>query len=102
MSPGSSQSQAPGAQSTAALLWEVLERRLPLTLRHGFVKAGNHQGSELKLFWGGVFFRAAPAAYVGSQARGRTRAVASGLHHRNAGSEPHLRPIPQLMATLDP
>ena len=34
-------------------------------------------------------FRAAPAAYGGSQARGQTEAIAAGLHHShsNAGSE---------------
>ena len=36
-------------------------------------------------------FRAAPAAYGGSQARGLIGAIADGLHHsHNAGSEPHL------------
>ena len=46
-------------------------------------------------------FRAAPAAYAGSQAIG---AVASGLHHShsNVGSELRLQPTPQLMATWDP
>ena len=46
---------------------------------------------------------AAPAAYEGSQARGRIGAVATGLHqsHSNAGSEPCLQPTPQLMATPD-
>ena len=45
-----------------------------------------------------------PAAYGGSQTRGLIGAVATGLlhSHSNAGSEPPLRPIPQLMATLDP
>ena len=47
-------------------------------------------------------FRAAPASYVGSQARGRIRAVATGLHHSSIGLEPRLQPAPQLMATLDP
>ena len=38
-----------------------------------------------------VFFRAAPTAYRGSQARGLIGAVAIGLHqsHSNAGSDPH-------------
>ena len=38
------------------------------------------------------------------QARGLIQAVATGLHHShsNMGSEPHLQPIPQFMATLDP
>ena len=43
-------------------------------------------------------------AYGGSQAKGLMGAVAAGLHqsHSNAGSEPHLRPTPQLTATPDP
>ena len=46
---------------------------------------------------------AAPAAYGGSQARGRIGAVATGLHqsHSNAGSEPRLQPTPQLTAMPD-
>ena len=48
-------------------------------------------------------FRAAPAEYGGSQARGRIGAVAAGLHHshRNIRSELHLQPTPQLTATPD-
>ena len=47
---------------------------------------------------------AAPAAYGSSQARGRIRAVAAGLHqsHTNVESKPHLQPTPQLTATPDP
>ena len=43
------------------------------------------------------FFRAAPAAYGGSQVRDRIGATAAGLHHSqsNPGSNPHLHPIPQ-------
>ena len=39
-----------------------------------------------------VFFRAAPAAHGGSQARGPIGDVASGLHqsHSNLGSKPRL------------
>ena len=46
---------------------------------------------------------AAPAAYGGSQARGRIGAIAASLHqsHSNAGSEPHVQPTPQLTATPD-
>ena len=42
--------------------------------------------------------------YGGSQARGRTGVVVAGLHHShsNARSELHLRPTPQLSATVDP
>ena len=45
-------------------------------------------------------FRAAPAAYGGSQARSWTGAVAAGLRHShsNTGSNPHLQLTPQLMA----
>ena len=51
-----------------------------------------------------AFFRAAPEAYGGSQARGQIGATAAGLHHShsNAGSEPNLRPTPQLPAMPDP
>ena len=49
------------------------------------------------------FFRAAPAAYESSQARGQIRAVAAGLCHSdsNEGSELYLQPIPWLKATSD-
>ena len=50
------------------------------------------------------FSRATPVVYGGSQARGLIRAVDAGPRqsHSNAGSEPHLRPTPQLTAMLDP
>ena len=35
------------------------------------------------------FFKAAPAAYGGSQARSRIGATAAGLHHSNAGCLTH-------------
>ena len=46
-----------------------------------------------------LLFRPTPAAHGGSQARDRIGAVATGLlqSHSNSGSEPHLRPTPQLM-----
>ena len=43
-------------------------------------------------------FQAVPMAYGGSQSRGQIGAVATGLHHCNAGS----KPIPQFIAMLDP
>ena len=48
-----------------------------------------------------MLFRAAPEAYGISQARALIRAAAADLHHShsNAGSEPRLRPTPQLAAT---
>ena len=47
---------------------------------------------------------AASAAYGGSQARGRTGAIAASLRqsHSNVGSEPCLQPTPQLTAVPDP
>ena len=49
-------------------------------------------------------FRAAPAAYEGSQAREPIGAAAASLHHShsNARSQLHMRPTPQLKATPDP
>ena len=43
-------------------------------------------------------------AYRSSQARGRIGAIAVGLHHShsNVGSDPHLQPTPQFMATPGP
>ena len=51
-----------------------------------------------------IFSRAAPVAYGCSQARGPIGAVATRLRqsHSNMGSEPQLRPKPQLTATPDP
>ena len=51
-----------------------------------------------------LLFRAAPLAYGGFQARGPIKAIAATLHHShsNTGSEMHLQPTPQLMATPDP
>ena len=50
------------------------------------------------------FFRAAPASYGDSQARGGIGAAAAGLphSHSHAGSEPRLRLTPQLTAAPDP
>ena len=51
-----------------------------------------------------LFFRATLEAYGGSQARGQIGAIVAGLHqsHSNVGSEPRLRPTPQLTAMPDP
>jgi len=45
-----------------------------------------------------------PRHMGGSQARGLIGAIAASLHqsHSNKGSEPHLRPTPQLTAMPDP
>ena len=49
-------------------------------------------------------FRASVVAYGRSRVRGWIGAVATGLHHShsNLGSEHHLQPTPQLMATPNP
>ena len=49
-----------------------------------------------------ALFRAAPAAYGGSQARGQMGATAAGLCHSNARYELYLQPTPQLTAMPDP
>ena len=60
----------------------------------------------LFIFLGGLFFflRAILTAYGGFQARGRMRAAPASLYHShsNAGSKPHLRPTPELMAMPGP
>ena len=54
---------------------------------------------ELTFFF--FLFRATPAAYGGSHARGQIAATTAGLHqsHTHARSELHPWPTPQLMAT---
>ena len=56
--------------------------------------------SLLDFFFFLPFSRPAPMAYGRSQARGLIGAVAAGLRqsHSSVGSEPRLRPTPQLMA----
>ena len=51
-----------------------------------------------------LLFRATPAAYGSSQAKGQIRALAADLRHShsNVGSELHLQPTSQLMAMPDP
>ena len=60
--------------------------------------------SKLFLWVSFLLSRAAPEAYGGSQARGPIGARAASLRHSHShvGSELHLRPTPQLMATPDP
>ena len=50
-----------------------------------------------------LVFRAALMAYGNSQVMGLIGVIAAGLHHSHSkvGSEPSLRPTPQLKATPD-
>ena len=71
----------------------------------GFSRArGAYEHPEPQIFLLLLFFLPflgpLPMAYGGSQARGLIRAVATSLHqsHSNSGSEPRLRPTPQLTA----
>ena len=86
-------------QSREEIIWPEVEG--------GFINLNYFFSSFLSFSFSFVFvclFRALSAAYGGSQARGQIGAAASDLHHShsNMGSEPHLRPTPQLTATLDP
>ena len=72
-----------------------------------FFSHSNNEESSANLqkhFFFFAFSRAAPLAYGGAQARGLIRAIAAKLRqsHSDTGSEPHLRPTPQLTAMLDP
>lgn len=62
----------------------------------------SHNGNSRDYYF--CLFRAAPAAYGGSQARSQIRAAAASPHHShsNARSEPCLQPVLQLQQTLDP
>ena len=85
-------------------------RQTKVTLWQGFVCLVKSELPILSVEWTGVGIKAffwgggTPMAYGSSQAWGRIRATAAGLHHShsNARSEPHLWPTPHLMATLDP
>jgi len=72
--------------------------------RKGRRCSGHSNGGQICTLLFFFLFRASPAAYGGSQARGPIRATAASLHHShgNARSEPCLRPTPQLTATADP
>ena len=77
-------------------------------LRPASLPPGSHGPSVSIIFFFFFVFlsfsRATPVASGGSQARGRIRGVAAGLHqsHSKARSQLSLRPSPQLMATPDP
>ena len=59
-------------------------------------------GAQRATFFFFLLLMATPVAYGSSQARSQIGVAAASLHysHSNAGSELHLQPTPQLMATL--
>ena len=84
-------------------------RNLPLRVYQHLIVSQLPKSSHMYIVFFFFFFffglfRVAPTAYGSSQAKGPIEAAAASLHHThsNARSEPHLRPTPQLMATLDP
>ena len=64
----------------------VLYNRIPLPIHSKY----NLLFIYLFYFFTFLLFRAAPAAYGESQARGRTAAVAAGLHHRHSNTRSKL------------
>ena len=72
------------------------------TCTHTHIYAKNEYVYILLFFF--CLFRATPATYGGSQAKGLIGAIAAGLHHShgNARSKPCLQPTSQLMAMPDP
>ena len=71
---------------------------------NGMLLGPQKERNSLILFFIFLLFRAAPAAYGDSQARGLIGATAASLphSHSNTGSQLRLRPTPQLTATPDP
>ena len=59
---------------------------------------------DYTLFFFFFLLRPLPVTYGSSQARGQIETAAAGLHHSqgNTGSQQHLQPTPQLVATMDP
>ena len=85
-------------------LVHVSGREIFVSLRLTTRDFSNIVFSFLSFFFFFVFSEAVPSAHGVSQGRGLIGAVAASLcqSHSNWGSELHLRPTPQLMATLDP
>ena len=73
-----------------------------LTVSGGALSSPQHHSFLFICFF--VFGGVAHLAYGSSQTRSQIGAAAAGLHHSysHTRSEPHLRPTPQLVATLDP
>ena len=81
-----------------------IDTQFLLGVRKAFQVVGGDgcEHGEFFFFWS--FFTATHAAHGSSQARSQIQAMAASLRHshRNAGSELHLWPTPQLMVMPDP
>ena len=100
---GENRTEREGVQKGASERSRADRRKKRVCEREG--KCG--RGGSFQVFYfilSFCLFRAAPKAYGGSQARGPIGATGASLPHShgNVGSEPRLRPTPQLTATLDP
>ena len=84
------------------IIIEWRERRISEPLSNPLAEEDYNQHGFLSLRLYTFFFRAAPAAYGHSQARGQIRATAASLHysHSNTGSELRLWRMPQLTALV--
>ena len=89
-------------ESMAFIDWVLIRKEIFLLVGLYCHRAWKLPIPVSQLFFFFCLFRAVPEAYGGSQARGGFVAVTAGLCHSNARSEPHLQPIPQLMAVPDP
>ena len=87
------------ANSSRVLLFAAMED-LNITLIQSDHMLCHLASRQLSFFF--LFFRAVPAAYGGSQARGLIGATAAGLCYSHSNAEPCLRPTPQLTAMPDP
>ena len=81
--------------------WKIIQHPVELSL----ISSKTLSGFLLFVFLFLFFFKAAPSAYGGSQARGLVRAVAAGLHYSHytiATAILGVQPTPQLRAEPDP
>ena len=96
----------PGSVHPTTLKWDSGVKASSILSRASYLKKESHLiilSLQEGLYLFGLF-RAVPAAYGGSKARGSVRTTAASLHHShsNMGSKLHLPPTSQLMAKPDP
>ena len=90
--------------AVAADAIQPIDWELPYAAGEALKRIKNPQEIMCVCIYRESLFRATPTPYGGSQARGRIRAAAAGLHHSHSHtrSEPCLWPAPQLTATPGP